>query len=202
MLFVAALAVVSATGVAAQASTVGGKDVMASKSLSDDDREFMIKAAGGGLFAIEASKMAAVKSQSAEVKRYAAMLVKDHAAASETLTTIAVAKPLRLPLDMPDGKKADLNMLSKSTPAEFDEKYIKIVGIDDHQADIKLFEAEVAKERSTGQGFRSQDLAQAPSASCGRAEADSRPKRFCRFQVVTDDPEPVRGFRRACRECC
>lgn len=145
MLFVAALAVVSATGVATQASAVGGKDVMASKSLSDDDREFMIKAAGGGLFAIEASKMAAVKSQSAEVKRYAAMLVRDHAAASETLTTIAVAKPLRLPLDMPDGKKADLNMLSKSTPAEFDEKYIKIVGIDDHQADIKLFEAEVAK---------------------------------------------------------
>ncbi|MGJ7578881.1 DUF4142 domain-containing protein [Variovorax sp. RHLX14] len=145
VLFVAALAGASVTGAVAQTSAVGGKDVMASKSLSDEDREFMIKAAGGGLFEIEASKMAAVKSQNADVKRYAAMLVKDHTAASETLKTIAVAKPLRLPLDMPDGKKADLNMLSKSTPAEFDEKYIKIVGLDDHKADIKLFEAAVAK---------------------------------------------------------
>lgn len=143
-LFVAVLAGMASTGAVAQ-TAVAGKDVMASKSLSDDDREFMIKAAGGGLFEIEASKMAAVKSQNTELKRYATMLVKDHTAASETLTSIAVAKPLRLPLDMPDGMKADLNALSKATPAEFDRKYIEIVGLEAHRADIKLFETAVAR---------------------------------------------------------
>ncbi|MDB5879551.1 MAG: hypothetical protein JWQ41_2965, partial [Variovorax sp.] len=44
----------STTGAVAQSAATGGKDVMSSKSLSDDDREFMIKAAGGGLFEIEA----------------------------------------------------------------------------------------------------------------------------------------------------
>ena len=146
---------------AANAATaaVAGKDVMASKSLSTDDRDFMIKAAGNGLYQIEVSKMAAGKSQNAAIKRYAATLVRDHTAASEALKTIAVAKPLRIPDDMPDGKKAQLNMFLKSTPAEFDEKYVKLVGIESHEDEIKLFEAQVKKGQDPQvKGFASKML--------------------------------------------
>lgn len=121
------------------------KSVMSSKSLSDDDRQFMIKAAANGLFEIEVSKMAAKKAGSAEVKRYAAMMVKDHTAASEELTTIAVSKPLRLPRDMADGKKAELKLFAKASPAEFDKKYVEMVGLEDHRADIKLFEEQIER---------------------------------------------------------
>lgn len=126
-------------------AAVAGKDVMASKSLSSDDRDFMITAAGNGLYEIEVSKLAAKKSQNAAIKRYAATLVRDHTAAKEALRTLAVAKPLRIPDDMPDGKKAQFNMFSEATPAEFDEKFLKTVGIEAHRTDIELFETQVEK---------------------------------------------------------
>ncbi len=121
------------------------KAAMAAKSLSDTDRDFMVKAAGDGLYEIEVSKLAVNKAQRADVRRFAAMLVKDHTAASEALTTLAVSKPLRIPRDMPDGKKADLNMFLKTSPEEFDAKYLQMVGLDDHRADIKSFEEQVQK---------------------------------------------------------
>ena len=144
LLIIAGAASVASMGVAAQQSAVD-KSVMSSKSLSDDDREFMLKAAGDGLYEIEVSKLAAKKSERADIKRFAAMLVKDHTAASEELKTIAVAKPLRIPADMPDGKKADLNMFLKADPAEFDKKYLQMVGLEEHRADIKLFEEQVRR---------------------------------------------------------
>lgn len=152
LLFVAGAAAAFAGGASAQTAaqsaanaTVGGKDVMASKSLSSDDREFMINAAGNNLYEIEVSKLAAKKSQSAAIKRYAATLVRDHTAVKEELRTIAVAKPLRIPDDMPDGKKVQLKTFTKATPAEFDEKFVKMVGIEEHQTDIKLFEEQIEK---------------------------------------------------------
>ena len=146
LLIISGVASAVSGGAMAQVSAVD-KSVMSSKSLSDDDREFMIKAAGDGLFEIEVAKMAAKKSQRADVKRFAAMMAKDHMAASEELKTIAVSKPLRLPGNMPDGKKADLNMFSKASPAEFDEKFLSMVGIEEHKSDIKLFETQVEKGR-------------------------------------------------------
>ena len=121
------------------------KAAMATKSLSDTDRDFMIKAAGDGLYEIEVSKLAAKKAQRADVKRFAAMLVKDHTAASEELTALAVSKPLRIPRDMPDGKKADLNRFLETSPEEFDAKYLQMVGLEDHRADVKAFEEQVQK---------------------------------------------------------
>ena len=133
-----------AGGFAATVTAVHAQTLEA-KSLSEDDREFMLKAAGGGLFEIEASKMAANKSQNAEIKRYAAMLVKDHTAASEELKAIAQALPLRLPRNMPDGEKAELNKMSKMNAAEFDENYMKVVAFDHHDTDIKMYEERAEK---------------------------------------------------------
>ena len=148
LLLVAGASAASAGGAFAQTApnvTVAGKDVMASKSLSSDDRDFMIKAAGNNLYEIEVSKLAAKKSQNAAIKRYAAMLVRDHTAAKEELRTIAVAKPLRIPDDMPDGKKVQLKVFLDASPAEFDEKYVKLVGLEEHRTDIELFERQLEK---------------------------------------------------------
>ncbi|HUD33268.1 MAG TPA: DUF4142 domain-containing protein [Variovorax sp.] len=139
------IAAALAGGFAGAVTTAVHAQTLEAKSLSEDDREFMLKAAGGGLFEIEASKMAAKKSQNAEIKRYAAMLVKDHTAASEELKAIAQSLPLRLPRNMPDGEKAELNKMSKMNAAEFDENYMKVVAFDHHETDIKMYEERAEK---------------------------------------------------------
>ena len=73
------------------------------------------------------------------------MLVKDHTAASEELKAIAQSLPLRLPRNMPDGEKAEFNKMTKMDAAEFDQNYMKVVGIEHHRTDIAMFEERVEK---------------------------------------------------------
>ena len=158
-LLVAALLAGGFTLPALAQKAAADKQVMAAKSLSDDDREFMLKATGSGLFEIEASKLAAKKSQNPEIKRYAAMLVKDHTAASEELKAIAQSLPLRLPRNMPDGEKAEFNKMTKMDAAEFDQNYMKVVGIEHHRTDIAMFEERVEKaEQPKVKAFATQTL--------------------------------------------
>jgi len=102
------------------------------------DQTFMTKAAGGGIYEVEVSKMAASKAKNADVKAYAEMLVKDHTAANDELKQLASSKGVTLPSDMPSDKKAKMDKLSKSK--DIDRDFIKQVGLDDHKADIALFD--------------------------------------------------------------
>jgi len=104
------------------------------------DRTFMTKAAGGGMYEVAVSKLAAEKATSPAVKDYAQMLVTDHTAANDQLKALAATKGVALPADMPADKKAKLNALAKTSGATFDRAYIDRVGITDHQADIRLFD--------------------------------------------------------------
>jgi putative membrane protein len=149
----ATLAFALAAGLAALAAPATAqtgtapKEAMSSKSLSKSDRDFLIKATHGGLYEIEASKLAIEKSRNAEVKRYAEMLVRHHTSASEELKAMGIAKPLRLPLNMSDGQKTQFNALKKLDGAEFDTDYIQKVGVEGHRIDIELFEKEIEEGR-------------------------------------------------------
>ncbi|MBT2320837.1 DUF4142 domain-containing protein [Variovorax paradoxus] len=111
----------------------------ASSAVSDSDRALMTKAAGGGLYEVEAAKMASQKAQSAEVKQFADMLVQHHSAANEELKALAATKSVELPKDAPADKKNKMAALEKNSGASFDRAFIQQVGVSDHQADIKLF---------------------------------------------------------------
>jgi putative membrane protein len=102
------------------------------------DQTFMTKAAGGGIYEVEVSKMAAAKAKSPDVKAYAEMLVKDHTAANGELKQLASSKGVTLPSDMPADKKAKLDRLSASK--DLDRDFVKEVGLNDHKTDIALFE--------------------------------------------------------------
>jgi len=84
------------------------------------DQTFMTKAAGGGMYEVEVSKMAASKARNADVKAYAEMLVKDHTAANDELKQLASSKGVTLPSDMPADKKAKMDKLSKSKDIDRD----------------------------------------------------------------------------------
>jgi putative membrane protein len=113
----------------------------ASHAVSDSDRTFMTKAAGAGLYEVEIAKMASQKAESADVKQFAEMLVKDHTAANDELKALAASKSVELPKDVPADKKNKMAMIENNrSGASFDRAFIQKVGVSDHQEDIKLFE--------------------------------------------------------------
>jgi putative membrane protein len=132
------------------------------------DQTFMTKAAGGGIYEVEVSRMAASKAKNADVKAYAEMLVKDHTAANDELKQLASSKGVTLPSDMPADKKARMDKLSKSK--DIDRDFIKQVGLDDDKVDIALFDkaSKDAKDADV-KGFFSKTL---PKLKDHRAEAE------------------------------
>ena len=112
----------------------------AGKPATAAERTFMMKAAGSGLYEVEVSKLAADKAESADVKKYAAMLVADHTKANAELMALADARGVKLPTQPPSNKLQVITRLSTMSGAAFDQAYIKQVGIADHRADIALFE--------------------------------------------------------------
>jgi putative membrane protein len=106
--------------------------------LAKNDREFFEKAAAGGLFEVEAGKLAESKGTGADVKSFGSMLVKDHSAANDELKTLAGSKGVQLPAALPADKQKKLDKLAKAK--DFDKEFIKEVGLDDHKKDISLFE--------------------------------------------------------------
>jgi putative membrane protein len=102
------------------------------------DQDFFTKAAGGGMYEVDAGKLAQTKGQSDGVKSYGSMLVKDHGAANDELKALASKKGATLPSAIPADKQKKLEKLSKEK--NFDKEFVEEVGLDDHRVDIALFE--------------------------------------------------------------
>jgi putative membrane protein len=101
------------------------------------DKDFFEKAAAGGMFEVEAGKLAESKG-GAEVKSFGSMLVKDHSAANEELKALAQKKGVALPTALPKDKQKKIDKLSKEK--DFDKDFVKEIGLEDHKKDISLFE--------------------------------------------------------------
>jgi len=106
--------------------------------VSKKDQAFFEKAAGGGMFEVEAGKLAQSKGQSDGVKSFGEMLVKDHSAANDELKALASKKGASLPPAVPADMQKKLDKLAKAR--NFDQDFIKEVGLADHKKDIGLFE--------------------------------------------------------------
>jgi putative membrane protein len=106
--------------------------------VSKKDQEFFNKAAGGGMFEVEAGKLAQSKGQSDGVKSFGEMLVKDHGMANDELKALAAKKGAALPSAVPADMQKQLDKLAKAK--DFDKDFIKDVGLSDHKKDIALFE--------------------------------------------------------------
>jgi putative membrane protein len=112
--------------------------VGAHAEVSKKDQAFFDKAAGGGLYEVEAGKLAQSRGQSEGVKSFGGMLVKDHGAANDELKALASKKGAALPSSLPADKQKNLEKLSKAK--NFDKDFLEQVGLDDHKTDISLFE--------------------------------------------------------------
>lgn len=65
--------------------------------VAEIDAEFAVNAANGGMAEVALGDLAQQKASNAEVKSFAATMVKDHSKANEELKALAAAKNITLP---------------------------------------------------------------------------------------------------------
>ena len=110
--------------------------------ISDDDRDFMMKAGHAGHAEISAAKMALDKSDNADVKRFAQRMIDDHSQANDKLKKIAEEKNVTLPTEPNDEQKEKADELAELSGDDFDLEYMD-AQISDHETVIDFFEDEV-----------------------------------------------------------
>jgi putative membrane protein len=109
------------------------------------DASFMKQAAQNGAAEIEASKLAASKAKSPEVKAFAEQMVADHTKVADELKQLAATKKVDLPEGPSVKQKAELKLVSSADSDKFDARYSKSFGFKAHEETIKMFE-EAAKD--------------------------------------------------------
>ena len=108
------------------------------------DAKFMKEAAVGGMFEVEAGKVAAQKGTSDEVKAFGQRMVDDHGKGNAELMQLADSKGVKLPAALDRKSKSSLDKLNKASAADFDRMYIDMM-VKDHKGDIKAFVNESKK---------------------------------------------------------
>lgn len=87
---------------------------------------FVTNLAVGNMYEIEAARIAEAKSNNADVKALAAMILKDHTAAGEKLqTTASTAAPdVALPTMLDERRKGMIDNLNAAAPDDFNKVYL------------------------------------------------------------------------------
>lgn len=119
---------------AAPSATVSGARLAAA------DMEFAMTAAGTDMYEIQASQLAMQRGSAPAVRNYAQMLVNHHTMSSNELKGILSAKGMAPPPALPADKQAKIARLQSLQGAAFDREYIRVTGVQDHQAAIGVFE--------------------------------------------------------------
>lgn len=104
-----------------------------------DQSDFMTQAASGGMFEVEAGRLAQQRAQNAQVKQFGQMMVKDHTKANDELRSAATSKNVMLPDSMSNEHMDMMRTLRERNGAEFDREYMDMM-VTAHDNDISLFE--------------------------------------------------------------
>jgi putative membrane protein len=115
----------------------------ASSTPSSADRDFMTKAAVGGMEEVELGRLATQKGANADVKAFGQRMVADHSRAGDELKSLAAQKNVTLPTALDQQHQADVDRLSKLSGAAFDREYMSMM-VKDHIEDVADFEREAA----------------------------------------------------------
>ncbi len=104
------------------------------------DRKFIEDAAASGMFELQAAQLASTKASAKAVKDYAATLADHHGSANNELVQLANSLGLELPPGPKRAMRNEIEKLGKKTGAEFDQEFVRNVGIKEHEKDIKSFQ--------------------------------------------------------------
>lgn len=104
----------------------------------DDDTEFAVAAAEGGMLEVKLGELAQSKSSSKVIKDLAKTIVADHKKANDELKSLAEKKNIALPEALSDEKQRDYDKLAEKTGTDFDKAYADFM-VKDHKKDIDEF---------------------------------------------------------------
>ncbi|MER8433726.1 DUF4142 domain-containing protein [Mesorhizobium caraganae] len=104
---------------------------------ADSAQDFVDKAAVGGLFEVDSSKIFEGKAQDQSVKDFAHKMIEDHGAANAKLESIAGEQKQTVPKELDAKHKADLDSLQN---AKDDKPYVQMQR-DAHSEAVTLFES-------------------------------------------------------------
>ncbi len=112
-----------------------------SADLSAADKSFVEKAASGGMAEVQAAQLAQQKGDDQKVKDFAQVMIHDHPAANQQLTTLAQQKGVTIPTELSSKDQAELDRLGKLDGKKFDRAYMKAQE-KDHKEMLTLLEKE------------------------------------------------------------
>ena len=112
------------------------------KQLSEQDRQFMNKAAMGSMMEVQLGKMAQEKASSQDVKDFGQTMVQDHSKANQKLKDIAQENNVSLPQELDAKHRRTVDELSSLEGESFDRRYMDKM-VEDHKKDIDTFQKEV-----------------------------------------------------------
>ena len=110
-------------------------------TLSDADKEFVMKVAQGGMAEVALGSMAGQQGSSADVKSFGNRMVNDHGKANDELKALATNKGLALPTELDAEHKSKQDDLSKKSGKAFDKAYADAM-VADHEKTVADFEKE------------------------------------------------------------
>ncbi|HEY5745247.1 MAG TPA: DUF4142 domain-containing protein [Chryseolinea sp.] len=110
----------------------------------EDDVQFAIAAADGGLLEIQLGALALTNASSAEVKKFGQSMIDDHSGANKELATLASQKNITLPQTLSEKNQKHYDAFQQRKGKAFDEAYTDFM-VKDHKEDIDEFKKEAEK---------------------------------------------------------
>lgn len=111
-----------------------------SSPMTPADKEFVMKAAQGGMAEVMMGQTAQQRASNADVKAFANRMVSDHGKSNDELKSFATNKGLALPTELDSAHKGGVDhMAGMSAGAAFDKMYMQHM-VDDHEKTVKDFQ--------------------------------------------------------------
>lgn len=114
-------------------------DTMRKSGQMEDDNEFLVKAASGGLMEVQLGEMAAKQATTSVVKKFGQMMAKDHSQVNDELKSLAASKNITIPTTPGEDHMDHINKMRDKKGTDFDKDYISLM-VDDHKEDVFDFE--------------------------------------------------------------
>ena len=105
------------------------------------DKQFVQKAAAGGLFEVKMGQLAADKATSPDVKQFGEKMVTDHTALNDEMKPIAEKMSITPPDQLEAKDQAMYDKLSALSGQDFDKEYLRMM-VMDHRNDQREFRHE------------------------------------------------------------
>lgn len=117
------------------------KAVVPATPFTAAERDFVTRVAAKGMYEIEVSKLAAERAVNPNVRRYAQTMVTHHQQMNNELIALMSAHGVAPPQGLAADRANKLHRLAALPPSDgFDNGYVRVVGVEDHQAAIAMFD--------------------------------------------------------------